>query len=147
VSDLTGLTGYVVGSIGKFGVADDGLTLYFELVTDDSSRVRFLVPFQKMNTLVMAMHGALDMALKENAKRPGFDASQYTARIPVVQHRAGLAVGPGDERRVLLEVRSRSGFDLSLVLSREQAAQIGTDLTGKSAEVESAPAPPPKLSS
>jgi len=117
------IEGVPIRGVGEVGAANGGQTVSFELIQPNGERLRFLVPYQAMKSVLLALETAMSAATEEMAKRPGFDPFADAYRTGLAAHAVGHAVAPGQSGLVVLQLRTKLGAELALMVPPETAEQ------------------------
>jgi len=128
------IEGTPISGVGEAGAADGGQIVHFQLVQSNGERARFLVPYQAMKRILFALETAMSAATEEMAKRPGFDQFADAYRTGLTGHAVGHAVAPGQGGLVVLQLRTKLGAQLALMMPPEMAEQIGSDLADQAVQ-------------
>ena len=110
------------------GVANDGEYVQFELIDPLGGRVPCAVPYNQMSAVLMGLQSAMQIATEHNSKKPDFNPADASTKAGVKSFKTGQATSPGQEPRVALRVETTGSASILLMLTQEQAANIGADL-------------------
>lgn len=130
------ITGFAISGVGAVGAADAGQLVHFELIAPDGLKQRFLVPYNAMSKVLLGLQAAMQLATEENAKRPGFNQAESGVRVGLKSFQTGIARAPNQEALVVLQLDTKAGFQLSLMLPPDQAHQLGTQVEEAASRAE-----------
>ena len=108
------ITGHSVHSVGQIGAANNGKIVHFEFIDPNGQKARYLVPYDRMSSVLAGLQSAMQIATEENAKRPGFNPAQTGLKTGLKNYGTGQALAPGKDPLVVLYLQTKSAIALDL---------------------------------
>jgi hypothetical protein len=136
-------TEHSIQSIGKVQVETGGNLIKFELIGTLGQRIQCHAPYDKMQSILFALHAGMELATAEMAKRPGFQFQDYAPRLLPKRHVCSVVTDPRRKAHVCLTIDTKLDFSLSFMLPPEEAESMALALLRMAAQARRAPAPKP----
>jgi hypothetical protein len=133
------ISGLPVAGVGKFGSAEDGKHIFFELIFPSGHRDRFNISISDMDALVVGLQAALIGAAKECAGRPEVLSLRGARPELLVNFAVGLATAPGLPPVVAVRLDHKSGLQNNLLASPDAAERLGMGLIDVAKDARSKP--------
>jgi hypothetical protein len=136
-------TEYDIQSIGKVQVETGGNLIKFELIGTPGQRIQCQARYDKMQSILFALHAGMELATGEMAKRPGFRFQDFAPRLLLKRHVCGLVTSPKGKTQVCLNIDTKLDFSLSFMLPPDEAESMAAALLRMAAQARQTPAPKP----
>jgi hypothetical protein len=135
------VTEHSIQGIGIVQVETGGSLVKFDLIGALGQKIRCRASYDKMQTILFALHAGMQLATEEMAKRPGFRLQDYAPRLQCKRHAFGLVWGPGSETQVCLNIETALDLSISLMLPANEAENMATGLLKMAAKARNTKAP------
>jgi hypothetical protein len=132
-----------IQGVGKVQVETGGNLIKFELIGTLGQRIQCHARYDKMQSILFAMHAGMELATAEMAKRPGFQFQDYAPRLLLKRHGCSLMTGPRRKTQVCLTIDTKLDFSLSFMLPPDEAESMAVALLRMAVQARQALAPKP----